>query len=129
MSRRKVLEVLIEVLLAILFVCSVAVYAIYVPPEKRVGRNMVGVTAVTLLVFGFSISQMRAWLNQRRIWLFFAAALAAHCTGWFVLLRAAGELPFVVFAVIGTAEIGVILKISRKAVDASAAGPRMTKKP
>ena len=110
---QRLLELTIEIAIAVALVIGIVAYAFYVPNESRIGAKWVAFALNTVFIFATALKQMRPLWTRPRLWGVSAVLVLLHVTIGAVMLSRVERIPLIWYAPFDLAEIqGVLLVFS-----------------
>jgi len=109
---KRIRDIILEALIAIVLVIAFAVYVIKTHDPSR-ARNWTPVIQVgnTALVFGFLIQWFRHAWNRSTFWAVLSVLLLLHIAVYMILLARIHQLPLVYYALLDACELWVFERI------------------
>jgi hypothetical protein len=110
--RKRMRDVTVNALIAILLVAAFAVYVIETHDATKV-RNWTPVIQVanTVLVFAFLIQWFRHAWSRNTFWAVLSVLLLVHITAYVLFLSRIHQLPVVYYALLDAIELGAFQRI------------------
>lgn len=126
--RRRAIEFIIEVVIAVTLVAGIALYAIYGPKQSLIDGKWIAFAANTAFVIGYALKFTRPLWRKPKLWAVFCGLLLMHgMVGWSVISKAE-RIPLVWYVPADMFEIWAALIVVRWAFTDdevnSAASPR-----
>ncbi|MFN8006850.1 MAG: hypothetical protein U0V70_07480 [Terriglobia bacterium] len=112
---RRMLELLIEVIFAILLVCLVLYYAGHSAPGHRNYWRWISLGVASAITFGYPIKWYRRFWDKNLFWLALTILMAAHVLVFAALILSVEQLPLIVYPIITPFEWMLITPILEKA--------------
>lgn len=106
---RRVIELDVEVSIAVALVIGIVLYAIYGPKESRIDAKWFAFAANTVFVFGYTLKVVRPLWTKPKLWAVFTGLVLLHgIIGWAVISRVE-RIPLVWYIPVDMAEIWAAL--------------------
>ena len=112
--RKRIRDLIIETLIAVILVTAYVVYLFMVPKGSRPNWGWVALAVNTLIVFGFLISWFRYAWKTTRYWVMLGILLFCHSAAYIFALHRVGHFPLIFYVVTNSAELLFFGRILRK---------------
>lgn len=111
---QRLLEITVEVVIAVALVVGIALYALHGPTRPVIEAKWVGFAGMTAIVFGNVVKVARPLWGKTKLWIALAALLLLHLIlGWSVI-RQFERVPLVWFVPATVVEVFVLLKLTER---------------
>ena len=102
---KRISDLIIEILIAVILVTAFVVYLFMVPKEKRLSGRWLPLILNTAIVFGFLISWFRPEWKRAKFWTLLGLLLVCHSAVYILLLTRIGHFPLIVYVAVNAAEL------------------------
>jgi hypothetical protein len=109
--RKRIRDLVIETLIAVILVTAYVVYLFKVPKGSRLNWGWAPLAVNTLIVFGFLISWFRYAWKTTRYWAILGMLLLCHCAAYIFALQRVGRFPLIFYVVVNSAELVLFSRI------------------
>jgi hypothetical protein len=108
---RRLLEIAIEIALALAFVIGLCVYVTYGPQESPIASKWIAFALNTVIVFGYGLKARRPLWRKPKLWLVITALLLVHVSvGWSVIHRLE-SVPLIWYVPIVMGELSAVFRV------------------
>lgn len=108
---RRLLEIALEIALAIAFVGGFCVYVAYGPRKSSLDWKWITFAVNTVIVFGYALKARRPLWRKPKLWLVVAALLLVHVSvGWSVIRRVE-SVPLIWYVPIVMGELSAVFRV------------------
>jgi hypothetical protein len=102
---KRIRELIIETLIAVILVTAFVVYLFMVPKENRPNGIWMPLVLNTAIVFGFLISWFRHAWKSAQYWAVLVVLLVCHSAVYISVLHRIGHLPLIIYVAANSAEL------------------------
>lgn len=114
LSRRRVFEIIVEVLIGLGLVTAVLLYAKFGPFPWMPSLRWWGLAGITGLLFGRAVTRYRRHWREPHFWLNVTWLLALHLSAWSILLARIREWGLLWFVPPGVVEAALLVVVLHK---------------
>jgi hypothetical protein len=108
---KRIRDLIIETLIAVILVTAFVVYLFMVPKGSRPNWGWAALAVNTIIVFGFLISSFRhAWMTAQ-YWVVLGMLLLCHSAAYTYALHRVGHLPLIFYVLMNSAELALFSRI------------------
>ncbi len=108
---KRIRDLIIETLIAVILVAAFVVYLFMVPKENRANGMWVPLVLNTAIVFGFLISWFRHAWKSSQYWAVLLVLLLCHSAVYVFALRRIGYFPLIIYVMADSAELVLFSRI------------------
>jgi uncharacterized membrane protein HdeD (DUF308 family) len=111
---KRIRDLIIEILIAVILVTALVVYFFMVPKESRPNSAWVALAVNTAIVFGFLISWFRPSWKSAQYWVVLGLLMLCHSAVYIFTLHRVAHFPLIYYVATNSVELVLFSRILSK---------------